>query len=159
MNETTTGATNAKAKHIADAFDLSKFEISKIEVPAEFHEMTDKGVAHAKDTYTKAKVASEEAADLLKNTYATVAKGTPDYNLKLIEIVRTNTCAAFDRAQELLGAKSPSELIELSTAYMRKQFDTVSAQTKELYALAQKAATDAGEPIKKGVSKLFNKAP
>jgi hypothetical protein len=42
---------------------------------------------------------------------------------------------------------------------MRKQFDAVSAQTKELSALAQKAATDAAEPIKTGVSKVFNKAP
>jgi hypothetical protein len=55
--------------------------------------------------------------------------------------------------------KSPSELVELSTAHMRKQFDTVSAQTKELSALVQKAAADAAEPIKTGVSKVFNKAP
>ena len=38
----------------------------KMEVPTEFREMTDKGVAHARDTYAKAKVASEEAADLLE---------------------------------------------------------------------------------------------
>ena len=74
-------------------------------------------------------------------------------------IVRTNTRAAFDYVNELLGVKSPSELVELSTAHMRKQFDTVSAQTKELSALAQKAAADAAEPIKTGVSKVFNKAP
>ena len=72
---------------------------------------------HARDTCAKAKVASEEAADLLKNTYATVAKAATDYNLKLIEIFRTNTRAAFDYAHELLGVKSPSEFIELSTAH------------------------------------------
>ena len=54
----------------------------------------------------------------------------------LIEMVRTNTRAAFDYAHELLGVKSPSEFIELSTAHMRKQFDPLSAQTKELYSLA-----------------------
>jgi hypothetical protein len=92
MNETTTGATKAKtAKHMTDSFGLPKYEMPKMEVPAEFLEMTDKGIAHARDTYAKAKVASEEAADLLENTYATVAKGATDYNLKLIEIARTNT--------------------------------------------------------------------
>ena len=121
--------------------------------------MTDKGIAHAKDTCTKAKVASDEAVDLLKNGYATVAKGATDYNLKFIDIVRTNTRAAFDYVDQLLDVKSPSEFVELSTEYMRKQFDTVSAQTKELSALAQKAATDAAEPIKAGVSKVSNKAP
>ena len=161
MNETTTNATTPKTakRNMADFFDLSKFEMPKIEVPAEFREMTDKGVAQAKDACTKAKVASDEAADLLKTAYTTVAKGATDYNLKFIDIVRTNTRAAFDYVNELLGVKSPSELVELSTAHMRKQFDTVSAQAKELSALAQKAATDAAEPIKAGVSKVFNNAP
>jgi phasin len=159
MNETTTGATKAKtAKHMTDSFGLPKYEMPKMEVPAEFLEMTDKGIAHARDTYAKAKVASEEAADLLENTYATVAKGATDYNLKLIGIARTNTRAAFDYAHELLGVKSPSEFIELSTAHMRKQFDIASAQNKELCALVQEVATEAAEPIKTGVSKSFNRA-
>jgi phasin len=159
MNETNTSATPKTAKHVADPFAASEFAMPKIEVPAEFREMTDKGVAYARDTYAKAKLASEEAGDLLKNTYATVAKGTTDYNLKFIEIIRTNAHAAFDYAHQLVGVKSPSEFIELSTAHIRKQFDIVSAQTKELCALAQKTAADAAEPIKTGVSKVFNKTP
>ena len=159
MNETTTGATTAKtAKHMSEPFGLPNYEMPKMEVPAEFREMTDKGVAHARDIYAKAMVASEEAADLLENTYATVAKGTADYNRKLIQIARINTRAAFDYAHELLGVKSPSEFIELSTAHMREQFDIASAQNKELCALAQEVATEAAKPVKTSVSKAFNKA-
>jgi phasin len=121
--------------------------------------MTEKGLAHVRDTYAKAKVASDEAADLLQNTYATAIKGANDYNLKLFEIARANTGAAFDYAHELLDVKSPSEFIELTTAQMRKQFDMFSAQNKELCALAQEVATEAAEPIKTGVSKAFNKVP
>ena len=69
-----------------------------------------------------------------------------------------DTRAAFDYAHELLGVKSPSEFIELSTAQMRKQFDMFSAQNKELCALAQEVATEAAEPIKTGVSEAFNTA-
>ena len=103
-------------------------------------------------------MASEEAADLLENTYATVGKGATDYNLKLIEFACTNTRAAFDYVHDLLGAKSPSEFIELATAHTRKQFDIVSAQNNELCTLAQKVATEAAKPIKTGVSKALNKA-
>jgi phasin len=143
MNETTASATNAKiAKHMTDTFGLPKYEMPKMEIPAEFREITDKGVAHARDACAKAKVASEEAADLFKNTYATVANAATDYNLKLIEIFRTNTRAAFDHVHELLGVKSPSEFIGLSTAHLRKQYDIVSAQNKDLYALSQKVATE-----------------
>jgi len=153
MTETTTGANKTKtAKPAASSFDLPdygipnfempKFALPNMEMPEALREMTEKGVAHAKDTYAKAKVASEEAADLLQNTYATVAKGATDYNLKLIEIARTNTRAAFDYAHELLGVKSSSEFIELSTAHARKQFEAMTAQTKELAELAQKVTTE-----------------
>jgi phasin len=168
MTETTT-ATKAKTTKHADSsfdmpdygilkFEMPKFDLPNMEMPEALREMTENGVAHARDTNAKAKVASEDASDLLQNTYATVAKGATDYNLKLIEIARTNTRAAFDFAHELLGVKSPSEFIELSTAQMRKQFDIVSAQNKELFTLAQKLATQTAEPIKTGVSKAFNKA-
>jgi phasin len=158
MTETTTHANKAKTtKHAASSFtlpdygmpkfEMPKFDLPNTEMPEAFREMAEKGVAHV----TKAKVACEQAADLLENTYATVAQGAQDYNHKLIEIARTNTRAAFDYAHELLAAKSPSKFIELSTAQMRKQFEIASAQNKELYALAQQVATEAAEPIKTGV--------
>jgi len=111
------------------------------------------------NTCEKAKVASEEAADLLQTAYATVAKGATEYNLKLIDFGRTNTRAAFDYANELLGVKSPSEFIELSTAHIRKQFDAASAQNKELYTLAKQVAGEAAAPIKASMSKAFNRVP
>src|ERR1700751_3030148 len=152
MKETTAATTKAKtAKHVASSFgrpdygipnfEMPKFDLANMEMPEAFRGMTEQGVAHAKDTYAKAKVASEEAGDLLQTTYATVAKGATDYNLKLIEITRANTRAAFDYAHELLGMKSPSEFIELSTAHVRKQFEAMAAQTKELTELAQKVTT------------------
>jgi phasin len=75
----------------------------------------------------------------------------------LIEAARANTSAAFDFAAALMGAKSVSEMIELSTRHAREQFETLSEQTKELTALAQKVATETSEPIKSGVGKVFNK--
>jgi phasin len=170
MTETTSAATKAKStKHAASSFsppdygipnfEMPKFDMSNMEMPEAFREIAEKGVAQAKDTCEKAKVVSEEAADLFQNTYATVVNGANDYDLKLFEIARANTRAAFDYVHELLGVKSPSEFIELSTAQMRKQFDIVSGQNKELCALAQEVATEAAESIKTGVSNAFNKAP
>ena len=159
MNETTTGATKAKTgKHITDPFGMSNYEMPKMEVPAQFREMTDKGVAHARETCAKAKVASEEAVDLLENVYTTAAKGALDYNLKLTDFGRTNARAAFDYAHELLGVKSPSQLIEMSTAHIRKQFDIAFVQNKELYTLAQEMAAETAARIKTSMSKTFNKA-
>jgi phasin len=93
--------------------------------------------------------------DFLKDTYTTAAKGATDYNLKVIEIARTNTNAAFDYAYKLMGVKSPSELVDLSTAHARKQFEAITAQTKELTDLAQKVTTEITEPLKTGITKAF----
>ena len=57
-----------------------------------------------------------------------------------------------------MNAKSYSEVVELSSAYMRKQFDTLVAQAKELSEHAQKVATETAEPIKESISSTVNKA-
>jgi phasin len=136
-------------------FEMPKFDIPKFDVPPAFREFAEKGLAQAKESYEKMKTAAEEATDVLEDTYATAAKGASEYNLKVIEVARANSNAMFDYAKELLDAKSLSDLVELSTAHARKQFEALTAQTKELAALAQKVAADTAEPVKTGVSKAF----
>jgi len=57
-----------------------------------------------------------------------------------------------------MNAKSYSEVVELYSAYLRKQFDTLVAQTKDLSEHAQKVATETAEPIKGCFSNVMNKA-
>src|SRR5262252_2788231 len=139
-------------------FEIPKFEIPKVEMPAAFREFAERGVAQAKDTYEKMKAAAEEATDVLESTYSTATKGCSDYGLKVIEVSRANTNAAFDFAGEIMAAKTLSEVVELTSAHARKQFEALTAQSKELSALAQKVATETAEPIKAGVNKAFSKA-
>jgi phasin len=102
--------------------------------------------------------ATAEATDLIKNSYSTAVKGAQDYNTKFIEFAQTNTEAAFDFVQKLSGVKSPSDFIELSTDHSRRQFETLTEQTKELAALAQKVTLATVEPLKTGVTKAFSQA-
>src|ERR1700756_3803921 len=134
-------------------FEMPKFDMPKVEMPAAFREFAERGVAQAKDTYEKMKSAAEEATDVLEDTYAAATKGASDYGLKVIEVARANTNAAFDFAGQLMTVKSLSEMVELSTAHTRKQFEVLTAQSKELAAIAQKVATDACEPVKEGFGK------
>ena len=138
-------------------FELPKFEIPKLEVPAAFREFAEKGVTQAKDNWEKLKAVTEEATDVLEDSYSKASKGATDYSLKLIEAGRTNANAAFDFAASLLTVKSVAEVIELSTAHARKQFDTFTEQTKDLTTFAQKVATETVEPIRDGVTSAFRK--
>ena len=125
-----------------------KLALPKMEVPAAFREFAEKGVSQAKESYERLKEAAEEATDVMETIYVNASKGTTEYGLKLIEAAHTNTNAAFDFAAELLSVKSFSEMIELSAKHAHKQFETLSHQTQELTALAQKAATQTSEPIR-----------
>jgi len=129
-----------------------------VEAPAAFRDIAEKSLSHAKDSYERMRSAAEEATGVLENTYATASKGAADYGLKVIELARENTNAAFDFAAELLGAKTFAEVVELSTTHARKHFEALSEQSKELSALAQKVATQAAEPIKEGMTKAAKKA-
>src|SRR5580698_2732217 len=131
---------------------------TKAQTTAGFREIGDKGLAQAKVSFDKAKAATDEGTDLFKNSYATAAKGATDYNLKFIEIARANTNTAFDYAHAMLAVKSVPEFFELSTAHARKHFETMTAQTNELAALAQKMTTDITEPLKTEVTKAFGNA-
>jgi phasin len=138
-------------------FEIPKFDMPSMQVPTAFREFAEKGVAQTKQNYEKMKAAAEEATELLETAYSTASKGTTDYGLKAIEIARANTNAYLDYVEGLFGVKSLSELVEKSTAHARSQFEALSAQTKELAALAQKVATETSEPIKTGVEKAMKK--
>jgi phasin len=133
-------------------FDFPKFEIPSMEVPAAFRELAEKGIAQAKENYEKVKAAAEQATDVLEDTYSAASKGSTDIGLKMIEAARTNTNAAFDLYGELLQAKSVAEVVEKSTAYLRAQFESLTAQAKDLSEHAQKVASDTTQPIKDSVA-------
>jgi phasin len=153
-------ATTAPAASIFEMpkFEMPKFEMPKMEVPAAFREIAEKGIAQARDNYEKMKAAAEEATDVLEDTYATASKGASGYGLKLIEHARANSDAAFDLMTELMTAKSYAEVVELSSSFMRKQFDAVTAQAKDLAETAQKVATETVEPMKDSFTSAIKKA-
>jgi phasin len=123
--------------------------------PQAMREMADKGTAQAKASYDKMSAATAEMSSVLKNAGETAAQGIKDSNAKVLEFARTNSNAAFDYANKLLGVKSPSEFIQMSTEQARKQFDVLSEQSKELTALSQKVMLETAEPLKAGAAKVF----
>ena len=131
---------------------------SKVDATQAFRATAEKGTAQAKEAFEKVSAATAEGTDLIKNSFSTAVKGAQDYNAKVIEFVQTNTKATVDFVQKLSGVKSPSEFIELSTDHSRTQFETLTEQTKELAALAQKVTLANVEPLTAGVTKAFSQS-
>jgi len=139
---------------IKPKFEKPKFDIPTAEVPEMVREFAEKSVAQAKDAYAKIKSVAEETSDMLEDTYTKATKGANEFNLKALEALRVNVNSAFDYTSQLLASKTLAEAVELSSSHVRKQFETLSAQAKDLTTIAQKVATETSEPIKTGVSKF-----
>lgn len=132
-----------------------KFEMPGVEVPEAVREFAEKGVQQAKATYAKFKSAAEDTTDLLEDSYASATKGAAEFNAKALDALRANVNAAFDYTSELFATKTLAEAVEVSSTHVRKQFETLTVQTKDLTAVAQKVAAEAVEPIKAGVSRAM----
>ena len=140
------------------SFDISKFEFPKMEIPEAFRDFAEKSATQAKDFFEKARNSTEEANNLLEKTFATAAKGTTGYNLKLIEIAKINSAATFSFVQTLFSVTDFSQLIKLSTDHAREQVASLTEQTKELTAIAQDTLAQVSEPLKSEAGKALNKS-
>ena len=58
----------------------------------------------------------------------------------------------------LLAVKSPTDVVEVSAAHAREQFQAFTEQAKALGEIARRLATETAEPIQAGVSKAFQSA-
>jgi phasin len=139
-------------------FELPKFDLPSTEAPAAFREAAEQAVVQAKSAYEKAKAAAEQATGVFERSYVAATEGAAEYNRQVIDAARVNLNAGFDFAIALLAAKSPTDVVELSTAHAREQFQALTGQAKSLGELAQKLATETAEPIQNGVTRAFQTA-
>jgi phasin len=154
-SKTAKAAKSAAESMTNSAFEAFSFPVPNVEVPAAFRDFAEKSVASARDAYSRLKSAAEEATDLVEGTYETAREGAFSIGVKAIDAAKTNADASFALARDLFAAKTFAEVIELQTAYARKQFDAVASQVKEFQDLTQKFVTDTAKPVTAQVEKTF----
>lgn len=140
-------------------FEMPKFEVpslSDAEIPAAMREFAETAVARAKANYEKMKQVAEEATDAIEDTYETTRAGVISYGSKTIDAAKAQSDATLDHARDLLGVKTFAEAIELQSSFLRQQYETLSAQAKELQEMATKLAGEAAKPAKDAIEKSLD---
>jgi phasin len=112
----------------------------------------------SKEGLDRITTATSEAAETMRDYCSKAAKGAQDYHNRVLEFAQMNANSSFELAQRLLNAKSPSEFFEVSSDHMRRQWEMIADQTKQLTVLAQNATAASAEPLKSGFEKVFNRA-
>lgn len=137
------------------ATDPFSASIIPFEVPEQMRAFAEKGVSQARENYAKFKDAAETHNGTVEAVFTCASKGASEYTAKLVEFMKANSSAQLDFAQQLFGAKSPTEAMELWTGHARKQLETFQSQAKELVELTQRVAAETAEPIKASASKYM----
>jgi Phasin protein len=99
------------------------------------------GIAGVGQSWRVSVMPDKAATDLMR----TAMQASGDYNAKIMEFAAANTHAAFEYFRRLQGAKSPSEVVELTTTHMREQTEILTAQAKQLAEMAQKLLPKMGD--------------
>lgn len=154
MNQVNTKETNADPKAGTEKRSAMSFPA----VPGIFDGLAEQNMIRAKENIDKIKMASGVINDALREAYSANAKGAADYAAKVIEFSGANANSAFDFLTHLLGMKSPSEVLQLSAAQSAKNFEATAAQSRQLWELTRKVATETADPIKKSFASVLQKA-
>jgi hypothetical protein len=83
-------------------------------------------------------------ANPLMDGFPNYLQAAQEYNAKMLEYTVANTMAMFEYVRKLSETKTTPELVELTTSHARTQFETLTAQAKELQTIAQKAMPKLG---------------
>jgi phasin len=116
---------------------------------------TEKGLEQLRSHYATMKTNAENVTDKLEESVAAAHAGTREFNMKVLDLFRTNTNAAFEHMQNLFAAKTVADAVKLQQDFAKAQFEATQAHTKELSEMAKKVATDVVEPVKASVAMPF----
>ena len=129
-----------------------------MEVPAAFREFAEKGVTQAKDNWEKMKAATEEATDLIEDSYATASKGCRRLRPQDDRSgARQHQCGvrlrhrADDREVAVRGGRA----VDRAYAQAVRCADRADQGTRPRWR--RRSPTETAEPIKESVTSAFKK--
>jgi|SRR5579862_800034 hypothetical protein len=100
--------------------------------------------------------AAQEGAQAAERSYSAAFDNMRELQTKLFEMAQQNTRLGVELVGDLTSARSPADLIQIWTAYSRKQFEMLTTQSKELTELGQRFAKDSMQPLMRGASQVIS---
>lgn len=134
-----------------DVFAFAAMDPAKL--TETYREFAEKGLVQSKDAYDKLKTAAEDATKTVEQTLESAQAGTVELSIKAIEAVRANADNSLTHLEALLGVKSVAELVELQSAFIRKQAEAAVDQAKDIQEAARKVADQVSKPGKDAYEK------
>ena len=123
-------------------------------IPEGVRALAEKAVAQTREVYDRSKDAFDASLTTFERSFDAAGQGAAAFNRKIVDVARRNVDASFDLAKSLAGAKKLTDIVELQSAFWRKQFGVLTSQAEEVRVLSTQVTADAGEQVKRGVDEL-----
>jgi len=111
------------------------------EVPREMREFAERSVSQARKAFDGFMGAVQKTSQSVDASAFPPAAAAREVSDKAVAFAQTNVNAAFDVAQKLVHAKDFQEVVAIQTEYLKAQMEAMQAQSRELGAAVQSAAT------------------
>ena len=149
---TATHNPQAAADKARDAYRSTTDQLGNLgfdtAVPEGVRALAEKTVGQARQAYDRSLDAFDASLTTFERSFDAAGQGAAAFNRKIVDIARRNVDASFELATSLAGAKNLADIVELQSAFWRKQFGVLTAQAEEVRTLSTKVTADAAEPIK-----------
>jgi hypothetical protein len=101
----------------------------------------------AQETLERPKTAAKETTRKVEEAVSASADRLRELSLSLINMSHDNIESVFELARDATTVRTPADMVNLWTAYTRKQLELLSAQSKTLTELGQRFVTKAAPSI------------
>ena len=125
-------------------------------IPEGVRTLAESTVDQTREAYDRSTDAFEASVASFEKSFDAAGRGAAAFNRKIIDIAQRNLSSGFDLAKSLAGAKTLTDMVEVQTAFWRKQFGTMTAQAEEVRELSTKVTADAAEAIKTHMARGVN---
>ena len=117
-------------------------------IPESVRALAEKTVDQTREAYDSSIDAFDASVMTFEKSFDAAGQGAAVFNRKIIDISRRNLDASFDLAKSLASAKSLADVVDVQTAFWRKQFGALTAQAEEVRELSSKVTEDATAAVK-----------
>lgn len=95
------------------------------------------------------------AQDMAQESWSQIERGVSgsvanvrEFHLKTIDMLRSHAEASFDLAEQLIGARSPDQVMGAWKSFADREVDMINRHATELSTMAQTTAKESVQPFK-----------
>lgn len=141
-------------RHAEQFMDAAK----AAKIPENVQAFAEQGVSRSQEAFETLSTAAQDQMKAAEELALATQAGFKSIGTKIMDNTAANAEATFEAARAIARAGSVPEALRLHAEFIQRQFAVAGAQTKELFELSARVATNAFENATEATAKTVEKA-